>query len=184
MLIVFEGIHKIGKSTHALLLAKSLLNKGYQVRLTSEPSKSRLGWLIYDIEEDKEQWADAEYLTRLKAANRYERVYAPNGIRAALHKGEVVISDQYLLSDYVYQYEAINLVKDINYNFPVPDLLIYLESSEKTPEQRVLTDRYRFFLGCNNPPSKNKFCFGNINSFSIEQAQEVIEKEVMKFVNC
>lgn len=182
MFIVLEGISDCGKTNHARLLAEFLMAQDYKIKLTSEPSQSRLGWGIRELLKDEQQWKTCEYLTCLFSANRHEHVYAPNGIKPALDEGKVVICDRYILSSYVYQYECLNLVKDMNLKFPVPDLLIYLEPSQKDEQQTILANRYRFFIGTNNPPARNKYCFGNIDSFSPEESQEKIREEVKKYL--
>ncbi len=171
MFVVFKGADGSGKSTHAKLLAEWLLAQKYEVKLTSEPNNSRLGWAIRDLIEDENEWKTPEYLTCLFTANRHQHYHAPNGIKQALNAGKTVVCDRFVLSSYVYQFDCLYLVKQMNCNFPTPDLLIYLERGNKSEEMQILANRYRHFI--NSPEStslfKNKFCFGNIESWSVEE---------------
>ncbi len=184
MFIVLEGADNSGKSTHARLLAEWLLAQKYEVKLTSEPNNSRLGWSIRELIESEDEWKTPEYLTCLFTANRHQHMYAPNGIKQALDAGKIVICDRFVLSNYVYQFDCLEMAQQLNSNFPIPDLLIYLEKGKKSEEMQILANRYRDFIGNQDCTSlfKNKCCFGNIETWGIEEIQEKIRQEIERIL--
>lgn len=106
-----------------------------------------------------------ETLARLFAADRYEHLYGEGGIIERTRRGELVISDRYVLSSLVYQGITCGeeLPRALNAGFPLPEALIYfdidpeiaLKRLEKRPSrdiyeyldfQRTVRERYRALL--------------------------------------
>ncbi len=61
--------------------------------------------------------------------DRYEHVYGENGIISHLKRGELVVTDRYLFSSLAYQSVECGYteVYDLNKDFPLPEILIFLD---------------------------------------------------------
>ncbi|MEM4152572.1 MAG: dTMP kinase [Candidatus Pacearchaeota archaeon] len=99
--IVFDGIDGNGKTTQVQLLKEYLEKKGFEIFLTSEPSKGEYGQKIENILRRKE----AAHLSREKwlelfTLDRKENVHE---IIGALKEGKIVICDRYYYSTLAYQ---------------------------------------------------------------------------------
>lgn len=99
--IVFDGIDGNGKSTQVELLKEYLERKGFDVFMTSEPSKGEYGKKIENIlrrreaaQLSKEKWLE------LFTLDRKENVHE---IVGALKEGKIVICDRYYYSTLTYQ---------------------------------------------------------------------------------
>jgi len=91
--IVFEGLDGSGQSTQAGLLKDFLLEKGYEVILTKEPTiESEAGRKIRKVLDKKLNLSPKE-LQELFAQDRKEHL--ENIIIPALKQGKMVISDRY-----------------------------------------------------------------------------------------
>jgi len=126
LFIVFDGIDGNGKTTQANLLKEYLERKGFEIFLTSEPSKSEYGRKIENIlrrreaaQLSKEKWLE------LFTLDRKENV---REIIGALKEGKTVICDRYYYSTLAYQlseeqwqnYTAKFLKPDIAFILDVP----------------------------------------------------------------
>ncbi|MDO4764917.1 MAG: dTMP kinase [Eubacteriales bacterium] len=147
MFIVIEGMDGSGKSTQIALLKEKLLAAEKKIRITREPGGTPIGEMLREIvlsPENKEMAAETEAL--LYAASRAQHV--SEVINPSLARGEIVISDRYVVSSYVYQGIARNLgmdaVKQIN-DFAIkgrmPDLTIFLFVGENTALQRKIRQK-------------------------------------------
>lgn len=147
MFIVIEGMDGSGKSTQIALLKEKLLAAEKKIRITREPGGTPIGEMLREIvlsPENKEMAAETEAL--LYAASRAQHV--SEVINPSLAQGEIVISDRYVVSSYVYQGIARNLgmdaVKQIN-DFAIkgrmPDLTIFLFVGENTALQRKIRQK-------------------------------------------
>jgi dTMP kinase len=89
-----------------------------------------------------------ETLARLFAADRNEHLHGKDGIAERCARGELAVSDRYVLSSLVYQGldcgEA--LPARLNEDFPAPELLLFFdldpETAWKRLEARPLKDSY------------------------------------------
>jgi len=81
----------------------------------------------------------AETMARLFAADRGEHLSGPGGIRAALERGELAVSDRYFFSSLAYQSVECDpdLVRELNRRFPLPEYLIFLDVPPEIGEGRV-----------------------------------------------
>lgn len=147
MFIAIEGMDGSGKSTQIALLKEKLLAAEKKIRITREPGGTPIGEMLREIvlsPENKEMAAETEAL--LYAASRAQHV--SEVINPSLARGEIVISDRYVVSSYVYQGIARNLgmdaVKQIN-DFAIkgrmPDLTIFLFIGENTALQRKIRQK-------------------------------------------
>jgi dTMP kinase len=133
MLLAFEGGEGTGKSTQARLLAIWLRENGYDVLSTHEPGATKVGnrlraLLLDTAHTGLSPWAEV----MMYAADRAEHVAA--GIRPALARGTIVVTDRYVDSSLAYQgagrrlpMDAIREVNERATGGLVPDLTILLD---------------------------------------------------------
>ena len=102
LLITFEGIEGVGKSTHLQFAAAVAEQAGRRATLTREPGGTALGEAIRAVLLDRAHTgmcADAELLLLFAArAEHLEKV-----IRPALARDEVVLCDRFTDATYAYQ---------------------------------------------------------------------------------
>lgn len=98
--IVFEGIDGSGKTTIVKLVADKLIENGYSVVLTAEPTNGPIGKIIKEYLTNAEN-RDIVYEALLFAADRHW--HNENIIKPGLEKVDFVISDRYVFSSYAYQ---------------------------------------------------------------------------------
>ena len=132
--MVIEGLDGSGKTTQAVLLAERL-SKNYQVMLTAEPSRGKIGTFIRDccLYEQTRLPTEAEAL--LFAADRIEHMQKE--LKPALDEGKLVICDRYVYSSLAYQGSAglsLDWIKTINARAVQPDFSLFLD----VPPERVL----------------------------------------------
>ncbi len=127
MLIAFEGIDGVGKTTQVRLLAEALTKMGHNVVSTEEPTNSRFGQKIRQVLVNRNEVSPEEEL-ELFMADRREHVEKLIG--PCLSKGKIVITDRYYFSTAAYQGAAGRDEEDIlkrNEAFaPIPDLVLLL----------------------------------------------------------
>jgi dTMP kinase len=135
--IALEGIDGSGTTHQCRALAKALRDRGHVVLETHEPSDGSIGRLIRERLALKSAPTDPRALALLFAADRLDHVH--NRINPALARGEVVLSDRYVMSSWVYQALDCNRdwVQEINRHAPWPDLTLLLEIPPETAMDRV-----------------------------------------------
>lgn len=142
--IVFEGIDGAGTTSQSQLLAQELRREGFRVLGTSEPSDGPIGSLIRQaltrrlgLPASAGPLTD-DTLALLFAADRVDHLQAQ--IIPALHRGDVVICDRYLLSSLAYQGSTLPMdwVEQINSQAVAPDLTLFVEVDLDTAAQRRL----------------------------------------------
>lgn len=106
MFITFDGIDGSGKSVQLHIIAKRLMQQGYDVLVTREPGGTLLGerirqWVMYD--KNSAMCAETELL--LYVAARAQHVYEV--IRPALLQGKIVLCDRFADASVVYQGYAL-----------------------------------------------------------------------------
>jgi dTMP kinase len=137
LFIVFEGIDGGGKSTQISLLKGFLEVLGYNVEITQEPTRNRIGKLIRKYSKSKKRNLQPGTESLLFAADRIEH---SRDIEKMLTKGKVVISDRYLHSSLAYQGAAgvdSNWIRIINQKVIKPDLAILLDVNPEISLKRV-----------------------------------------------
>ncbi len=132
--IVVEGLDGSGKTTQAEILARRL-SKTFNVMLTAEPSRGKIGAFIREgcLYENERLPTEAEAL--LFAADRIEHVETE--LKPALDEGKVVVCDRYIYSSLAYQGSAglsLEWIKTINARALQPDFSVFIDC----PPERVL----------------------------------------------
>ena len=125
--ITLEGIDGSGTTSQAEALAARLSERGHRVVRTHEPSTGSIGRLVRERLGRTATPLDPRAMALLFAADRMDHV--TTCIEPALARGDVVLSDRYLVSSWVYQ--ALDCdptwVREINRNAPWPDLTLVLD---------------------------------------------------------
>lgn len=140
MFFSFDGIDGVGKSTQIDLFCEWLDGQGYQTTSCRDPGSTRLGEVVREILLSREDIALASRTEMLLyMAARAQLV--DELIRPALERGEVVVSDRFLLANVVYQGHAGGLdvetlwdVGRVATDSVEPDLTFLLDMP---PEQAV-----------------------------------------------
>ncbi len=134
--IVLEGLDGAGTTTQLSLIDRRLGDVGVPHYCTFEPTDGAIGRLIRDILA-KTLPVQPQTLALLFAADRMEHVES-NGIRSHLDGGELVVCDRYLFSSFAYQsiHCGFDYVASINEDFPLPELLVFLETPPEVCQQR------------------------------------------------
>lgn len=130
LLIVFEGTDGSGKSTQLPRLAARLEAGGRRVVRTREPYDCPAGRAIRALARS-ERPAAPEQEVALFFEQR--RAHVREIVRPGLARGDVVLSDRYFVSTAAYQgargLEAATILAASEAEFPVPDLVLWLDLS-------------------------------------------------------
>ncbi|HRG46311.1 MAG TPA: dTMP kinase [Leptospiraceae bacterium] len=127
--IVFEGIDGSGKSTLSTMVLNSLIERNFPIVKFNEPTSFETGMKIRKFLR-KEISLSREEQIELFLADRKDSL--EKNVYPNLKAGNSVILDRYFYSMAAYQSdESIQpetiLHMNLNRNYPVPDLIIYLE---------------------------------------------------------
>jgi dTMP kinase len=138
---VFEGCDGSGTTTQISILENYLLQHRQSLPpfyITFEPTNSSIGKLIRSGLQ-KKLILTSKTIALLFAADRCEHVYESGGIAERCNRGELVISDRYLPSSLVYQGITCGeeLPELLNRDFPVPELLLFLDIDPETAHKRM-----------------------------------------------
>ena len=137
--VVFEGGDGSGTTTQLSLLAERLKNMEKLLFFpTFEPTDGQIGKLIRSALK-KELILKPQTLAMLFAADRNEHLNGQDGILAHVNRGELVVSDRFVLSSLVYQgIECGNeLPSVLNSRFAAPELTIFLDVDPKIAINRM-----------------------------------------------
>jgi len=137
--VVFEGGDGSGTTTQLSLLSERLKNMGKPVFFpTFEPTDGQIGKLIRSSLK-KDLILKPQTLAMLFAADRNEHLNGQDGILAHVNRGELVVSDRFVLSSLVYQgIECGNELPNIlNSRFAAPELTIFLDVDPKIAINRM-----------------------------------------------
>ena len=136
--IVVEGLDGSGQSTQVQLLSDFLMQNGYSVVSTKEPTKdSEAGKKIRQVL-DKNTEVAPMYLQELFIQDRREHL--DNLIIPALRDGKMVISDRYFFSTFAFGASSgVNLEEliELNQDFLMPDLTFILGVSPEVCIERM-----------------------------------------------
>ncbi len=136
--IVFEGLDGSGTTTQMQLLSERFTSTGIHPVTTCEPTLGPIGvtirrYLSGDIP------VQPRTLALLFAADRREHLYGPDGIISSLDAGTPVICDRYLFSSLAYQSIECgrDFVEALNGEYPLPELLLFLDVPVDTCQRRL-----------------------------------------------
>lgn len=150
MFFSFDGIDGVGKSTQIDLFCKWVGSLGHTVTQCRDPGSTPLGERIRDLllthDESVSIHRRSEMLLYMAArAQLVEEV-----IRPALTRGEVVVSDRYLLANIVYQghagqlpLEQVRTVGQVTIDGVEPDAVFVLDMSVEAADERMARERDR-----------------------------------------
>lgn len=150
MFFTFDGVDGVGKTTQIQLFCEWLRDRGQTVCECRDPGSTALGESVRDIvlhaPDDTPICARSEMLLYMAArAQLVEEV-----IRPALTRGEVVVSDRYLLANVVYQGYAGGLDPDLVKSVGEaaieglhPDATFLLDMDPAEADARMQRDRDR-----------------------------------------
>lgn len=137
VLVAIEGIDGAGKTTQAELLERRLVESGYDVVRTKEPTRGRYG----------ETLRASATTGRLPVAEELElfiadrREHVADVIGPALAGGRVIIVDRYYFSNAAYQgargLDPAAIIAANERFAPVPDLLVLLRISPELSRERI-----------------------------------------------
>lgn len=136
MFVTIEGPDGSGKSTLSCRLRSGLRDRGLSVKLTEEPTDSKVG--SYLQERNKEKPLDPRETALLYAADR--RTHSQEVIEPSLEEYDVVISDRYLHSSLAYQGEEDKRgewVREINKHARDPDFTFFIHCLWETSLDRI-----------------------------------------------
>lgn len=145
MFIAFEGGDGAGKTTQIQLLAGHFRAQGRAVTICREPGSTPLGEQVRDVLLHRDdlhicRWSEL-FLFMTARAQMVAEV-----VRPALARGEVVLTDRFLLSSVVYQGYGGELGPDIIREIGLhatggllPDMTFILDISLEVAEQRRVT---------------------------------------------
>jgi len=137
-LIAFEGLDGSGKSTQVKKLAAFLRDSGHAVVETREPTGGETGQRIREMLRSGEAIAPERELAWFMEDRR---AHVRDLIEPSLRKGCVVLTDRYYLSTVAYQgargFDAKEILRDCEAEFPVPDLVVFLEIEPRAGLDRV-----------------------------------------------
>jgi dTMP kinase len=137
---VFEGGDGSGTTTQMGLLERRFAGGagGPVFFPTFEPTDGPVGRLIRSALR-KEIVLLPETLARLFAADRTEHLYAPGGVLDRAGRGELVVSDRYVLSSLVYQGLECGeeLPQALNAAFPAPEVILFFDLDPAAAAERI-----------------------------------------------
>lgn len=136
MLITFEGIDGVGKTTQSKVLVENLVQRGLNTKLFIQPSHGRYGKKIREILYDK-RIRRSDNLYNLFLKDREEQV--KKEIIPFLEKGYYVVLDRYYLSTFAYQegYKSLDEMIQDQEKFPIPNLTYIIDLDEKEAIRRL-----------------------------------------------
>ncbi len=133
ILIAVEGLDGSGLTTHSRLLVLKLVSQGYRSVYTKEPTNGPIGNIIRQF---LATGSDHSTLALLFAADRLwhytlDPALPGGGIKGALERGYIVVSDRYKYSSLAYQgtFAGYEWVKLINSRAPEADIIVYIDTS-------------------------------------------------------
>lgn len=126
--IVLEGLDGAGTTTQGALLAARLIEHGYVVELTKEPTDGVIGVQARAFTDGRTHF-EPETVALLFAADRIEHTVE---IRELLDVGTWVVSDRYVASSLAYQTSQglpFEWVRTLNSRAMEPDATIFVDTS-------------------------------------------------------
>lgn len=167
MFIVVEGLDGSGKSSISVEAADYLEGIGFKVTLIRDPGGTVIGERIRDILLDRGN-ANIHPGTELLLYLAARAQLLDEMIRPALERGNVVISDRFALSTFVYQsvtgkwdIEMLRSLVLAPYCYQKPDAILYLDTSPEVGFFRMMR-RMRMEKNLDRIESKGVAFYQNI----------------------
>jgi len=152
MFIVIEGPDGVGKTSVQRLVNEYLTNMGYRSHTHREPGGLSFGESVRDV---LFEYADIAPLTQLLmfSASRNELL---RELKMADHPREIFLFDRYVLSSYVYQYDAYYQNRTLTemlfeHTFQKPEMTFILTASIRTLMERTLSKADTNHFDVTNP---------------------------------
>jgi len=189
--IVFEGLDGSGRSTQVKKIGEFLVNKGFNIVLTKEPTQdSEAGRKIKKILIEKIETEPLE-LQKLYAQDRKEHL--EKKVIPALKEGKLVISDRYFFSTFAYgSAHGANLEELIKLNsgFLYPDLIflfkvsarICLERIEKRGGPKELFEKQEMLEKVSRAYEGLLLRFQNFQTVDAEKSEEEVLEQIKKIL--
>jgi dTMP kinase len=158
LFVVFEGLDGSGTSTQASLLFNSLNELGFKAHLTSEPSSGPIGTFIRQSFKGRVNLSKGvspitgnelfdEQMAYLFAADRHDHLFNQiDGVFKLVNEDRVVISTRYFFSSLAYHAHSeaeLLRVKELNKDFPNPDLVVYFKGSVEVSLDRMRSRAFK-----------------------------------------
>lgn len=148
LFITFEGADGCGKTTQLNMLAKYLIDKGYDVVVTREPGAKGLGEKVREILLNYEGEVSDRCESFLFLADRAQHIDML--VNPAVEAGKIVLCDRHTDSSLAYQgygrglsVERINMLNRLAVNNRYPDLTIVFDVDIETSLARVGNEKDR-----------------------------------------
>jgi dTMP kinase len=142
--VALEGIDGAGTTTQLNKIAAECKKNGLCCFETCEPTVLDSGRIIRKVLSG-ELSVSPGTLARMFVADRYEHLYGGKGIISHLAGGELVVTDRYLFSSLAYQSVECGYdeVYELNSEFPLPEILIFLDIPVDVGDKRASTRESR-----------------------------------------
>lgn len=137
--IVIEGLDGAGTTTQLKKLSQKLIQLNQDVYITNEPTSRPIGALVRKVLAGEFK-TTALTLAKLYATDREDHIYnKEDGIIHQLDANKIVISDRYFYSSLAYQGITCNFetVKNLNSEYPHPQILFYIETPVEECIKRI-----------------------------------------------
>jgi dTMP kinase len=136
--VVLEGLDGAGTTTQMRLLCDRLEREGRAHAGSWEPTDGPVGRLIRSILARRVK-ALPLTVALLFAADRHQHLAGPDGVIERTARGELVVSDRYLFSSLAYQSIECGFrrVLDLNEDFPLPELLVFIDTPVAVSQARL-----------------------------------------------
>lgn len=139
--IDIEGLDGSGSSTQVKLVARALKKEGVKVYTTKEPTKGPIGKLVRQALKGEFNSLPPSSVQLLFAADRGRHLNEE--IIPKLEKGKTVITDRYAWSSVAFGSVELSQtwLLELNKDFILPDLTIFIEVSPGICLQRIAKER-------------------------------------------
>ena len=191
--VVIEGLDGAGTSTQTKLLSEKIKNSFF----TFEPTDDKIGLMIRECLQKKIIFA-SKTIAHLFSADRSEHLYKKDGVVERCGNNQIVLCDRYLFSSLAYQ--SVDLpfeyVLNLNKNFPLPELLFFIDTPVEVCQERIKTrgDEVELY---ENKQIQEKILSNYIKAFSYYEKKglkiikldgtlsinELLEKELIELKN-
>lgn len=188
MYIVFEGIDGSGKTTLCNMISELLVQRGFRVKQLTEPSRSRIGFLLR--EEMKESSLSQLSISLLFAADSYD--IQTQREKHYNQEYDYIISDRNFLSTLAYQMTEVDIDWLVNLHKYIvePDRLFFLDVSVNDAIGRIgqrncrqvyenremLTKIKHNYDVCLSKMKHKNICRINTSELSIENEIDIVLK--------